>query len=133
MHEHAVIDGLDAAAVSQWVTRFGSEPFLTSIEQYRPHKKLDSDIRMVQAEKYFLDAMPFAQTVNNTGVRKLAPRWSLDIFGIGRFPTTHHQDLQAAARILYLGGIKNHEANRVLSTVVKDFMDGKPWMVEEIR
>jgi len=129
--EFAVIDGLDAAAVERWVYRFGVEPDLISIEQYRPRQKLSSDVRMLQAEKNFLREMPEARLVPNTGVRRLAPRWTLDIFGIGAFPqATHHDDLGSAARILYLGGIKDDSINPCLTRVVRDFVDGDPWNVD---
>jgi hypothetical protein len=129
--EFAVIDGLDAEAVEQWVHRFDVEPDLISIEQYRPRQKLAADTRMVQAEKTFREYLPKSRFIPNTGVRRLAPRWALDIFGIGKFPqSTHHDDLGAAARILYLGAIKDGRINPHMTRVVRDFMDGEPWAID---
>lgn len=132
-HEYTVIDGLDADTTEDWVMRFGISPDLTTIEKYVPRQKLNSDVRMVQAEKEFVSALPNSHALQNTGVRKLAPRWCLDIFGIGKnFPATHHQDLQAAARILYLGGVKSPTINKQMAEVVRAFMDGEAWTVVDI-
>lgn len=71
-----------------------------------------------------------AVLVNNTGVKKVVRAPLLDLFQIRKFgTTTHHQDLEAAARILLYGMLKDEELNALVADVVLAHISGEPWSV----
>lgn len=70
-----------------------------------------------------------AKLVDNTGSKQVVKPALLELLGIRTFPTTHHQDLQAAARILVYGMLKATVLNGLLTDVVLDHLAGNSWEV----
>lgn len=74
--------------------------------------------------------MPEATIVDNTGVKKVVKPALLKLLGMLKFgQTTHHQDLEAAARILVFGMLKDPVLNELLADVLLDTINGSPWDV----
>lgn len=72
--------------------------------------------------------MPEVTIVDNTGVKKVVKPALLKLLGLWKFEqTTHHQDLEAAARILVFGMLKDPELNELLADVLLDTINGNPW------
>ena len=59
-------------------------------------------------------ALPTAKLVDNTGAKKIVTRELMELLDVWKFPTTNHQDLQAAARIALFGALKDTGLNRAL-------------------
>lgn len=116
-----------ADQVKQWLRTRVDHMF---IESYRPRGNTygtDEPMRRLLAE--FRTTFPKATVLDNTGVKKVVRPPLLKVLGLHKFPTTHHQDLQAAARILVYGMLKDDELNALLTQVVSDHVDGRPWPV----
>lgn len=76
---------------------------------------------------------PTAQQLDNMGVKKVVRPKLLEILGIRKFrTTTHHQDLEAAARILVFGMLKDEELNSLVADVVLAHIAGEPWEVQHL-
>lgn len=100
------------------------------IESYRPRgNTFDTDPKMRELLSDFRQRFPQAKVLDNTGVKKVVRRPLLEVLGLHKFPATHHQDLQAAARILVYGMLKDDELNALLTQVVSDHVDGRPWPI----
>lgn len=100
------------------------------IESYRPRgNSYATDPKMRELLADFRQRFPKAKVLDNTGVKKVVRRPLLEVLGLYKFPTTHHQDLQAAARILVYGMLKDDELNAMLTQVVSDHVDGRPWTI----
>lgn len=100
------------------------------IETYRERGNVyATDDRMRKLVQRFAETLPTAVLVDNTGSRHIVKPALLKLLGLDEFPTTHHQDLQAAARILVYGALKTLELNALLSQVVQDHLDGNTWTV----
>ena len=129
--EHKVISGTDVDLVKDWVSDVSwVEAEYIFIEQYRPRLKLDSDVRMVQAEAELKKALPTAKVLPNMGIKKVIPQTLMEVFDVWSWPTpTHHQDLRSAARIALLGMVKEPRLNRIMADVVRDHLEGRPWSV----
>ena len=128
--EHAVIDGLDVAAVAAWVDQRPGLRVHTFIEGYRPRHNLAPDARMVSAVAALRGALPDAVVLNNMGVTKTVPQPLMALLGAWTWPSvTHHQDLRSAARIALLGMMKDTVLNRLLAGTVEDHLDGRTWGV----
>lgn len=131
--EHAVILGTNADGVEQWISdldRGTGGVRRIFVEKYTPRLKLDSDTRMVVMEKDLKRALPDAQFLPNTGVKRVIPQTLMEVFGVWSWPTvTHHQDLRSAARIALLGMVKEPALNRVMADLIRDHLEGKPWTV----
>jgi hypothetical protein len=132
--EHTVYPGTDFDGLSDWIYQPGrpAKQFVF-VEKYRPRLKLDSDVRMVQAEQDLKRALPDAQFLQNMGIKRVIPQTLMEVFGVWSWPTvTHHQDLRSAARIALLGMVKNTQLNAVTADVVRDHLEGKPWRVAHV-
>ena len=142
---HTIVDGQlttdlepwpEATAQEVWVEwsallrEFGMTDWLgyTFIEQYR-----DRGTAFVQhgpmrrLETLLKQRMPEAKLVDNTGVKRVIKPGLMKLLGLWNFPTTNHRDLQAAARIMLYGAVKNDQLNRVLYQVVTEIKDGTTW------
>jgi hypothetical protein len=54
----------------------------------------------------------------------------LEVLGLWSFSTpTNHDDLRSAARILVLGMLKDEEMNQLLTYILIDHIEGKPWAI----
>lgn len=127
--------GPKARPVANWLReqRPGSlvGPAHTFVEQYRPRIGYAQDTRMVEAQQDFRSELPRAKFINNTGSKKIVKRQLMELLGVWQFHIpTHHQDLRSAARIAVFGMLKDDELNAVVTTVVKDHLDGRTWHVE---
>lgn len=129
---HQVIDGVAidqiVATLAHWERPVRRVVFA---EQYIPRQSLNTDVRMVKAEQQIKDAVPDVRLINNTGVRQVVKPGLLALVGAVGFPTTHHRDLQAAARIALYGMVKDHALNQLLVRVVKHRMEGTPWTIKK--
>lgn len=131
--ETNVVSGPDPETTNDWTYQTGLPRPKVFIERYRPRQNLNADTRMVQAEREFKQWMPTAQFLPNTGVRKVVPQQLLLALGLWKFRTvTHHQDLRSAARIAILGMMKDDWLNTLLADVVKAYLTGQPWQIQDI-
>lgn len=131
---HTVIAGDDAQAVAEWAldSKFVSVPKVF-VEKYTPRLKLDSDVRMVDAERHLRQALPDAKILPNQGIKRVIPQSLMEVFGVWSWPTvTHHQDLRSAGRIALLGMVKDTQLNRVMADVVRDHLEDRPWRVAHV-
>ena len=132
--QHAVVEGYDVDKIEELVrARPRSRVFA---EKYRPRKHLSSDERMVKGEALLKSRLVQSMhlplhLLNNTGVSTTVKPGVLQLLGLWKFSTaTHHQDLRSAARIAVLGMLKDNDTNRLLSDVVRDAINGRPWRVK---
>jgi hypothetical protein len=103
---------------------------LITCEAYRDRGTIFTQhVEMRQLQQLLVKGIKSIQMLDNMGAKKLIRPKLLHLFGLKNFPTTHHQDLEAASRILILGALKEYQANRVLSSVVEDTLTGQPWTV----
>ena len=128
---HKVYPGTDFTGLADWIHQPGRlRPTWVFAEKYRPRLKLDSDVRMVQAEQDLKRALPDAQFLQNMGIKRVIPQTLMEVFGVWSWPTvTHHQDLRSAARIALLGMVKEPQLNALTADVVRDHLEGRPWRV----
>lgn len=116
------VDGVDVQKIKQ-LTAGG----VVYVEDYRARQSYSTDVEMIRAVGVLQSSIPNVALVNNMGSRKTLRRKLLELLGLLKFPTTHHQDLQAAARILVWGMLKEEPHNQVLAQLVKDEIRGTPW------
>ena len=117
-----VIDGVDVQKIKQ-LTAGG----VVYVEDYRARQGYSTDVEMIRAVGALQSNIPNVTLVNNMGSRKTLRRELLGLLDLLKFPATHHQDLQAAARILVWGMLKEEPHNQVLAQLVKDETRGVPW------
>ena len=131
---HKVYPGTDFTGLADWIYQPGRlRPTSVFVEKYRPRLKLDSDVRMVQAEQDLKRALPDAQFLQNMGIKRVIPQSLMEVFGVWSWSTvTNHQDLRSAARIALLGMVKDPQLNGLLADVVRDRLEGRPWRVTHI-
>lgn len=127
-----VVDGPDAEAITDWTFALGLPRPRVYVERYRPRQALNTDVRMVQAERDIMKAIPSAVTLLNTGVKQVVSEPVLRALKLWTFKdVTHHQDLRSAARIAVLGIMKNDTMNVVLADYIRAHLHGDPWQVIE--
>lgn len=129
-----VVSGLDVKQVQYWVgiTRSPETDMYSAlfIEAYRPRSHFDSDAAMGAAVREMKKVLPDAQTLLNTGVKKIVTPELMKAMNIWSFSQrTNHQDLRSAARIAVYGGLKDPEINPVITKLVIDHLDGNTWKV----
>jgi len=118
-----VVLGPDAAAVKSVV---GQAPNVF-VEKYEDRGTSFSTHGEMRAfERDLTAAIPRAQLLSNTGVKKVVTETMLDVI-VGKLPTTNHQDLESAARIALYGGLKIPEINSVLYHLAIDHLAGRSW------
>jgi hypothetical protein len=138
--KHAAIAGNQepadiSLAILQWVADEVGWPEVdqTYVESYRERGQAyatSPKMRAILAE--LRRDLPEAKILDNTGIKKVVRPKLLDLLGLRSFPTTHHQDLQSAARILVLGMLKDEELNALLADVVLAYISGTPWQVAHV-
>lgn len=100
------------SAVRKYMQRPNSHVF---IEKYIDRGTIfQSHSRMREMEHALKLALPNAKLVNNTGSKKITTIKLMQLLGLHKFPTTNHQDLQAAARIAIYGALKETDLNGIL-------------------
>lgn len=133
--EHLVVDDEDvnhAEAVKQHLIDLRYDTSRVFIESYRPRgNTFSTDPYMRALLHEFRRRFPQATVLDNTGVKKVVRKPLLRELGLDKFPTTHHQDLEAAARILVYGMLKDDDLNAVVTTIVKDKLAGNPWPIQK--
>lgn len=131
--ETHVLDGVNGESLSDRVYQTGLPRPKVYVEKYRPHQKLNHDVRMVQAEQEIKREIPAAILLSNTGVKKVATEPLMKAMGLWHFKTpTHHQDLRSAARIALLGMMKDETQNQILADLIRAHLNGKPWTIGEV-
>lgn len=132
--EHVVIEGKGhPTAARAALESMGYSRNLNTykfIETYRERgTAYSTNPQMRKLVQDFADQFPKAVLVDNTGSKQVVKPHLLRLLGLEKFPATHHQDLQAAARILVYGALKDSLLNQLLSLVVRDHLDGQTWTV----
>lgn len=119
---HTVAEFLEAR--DHWLS-----PTKIFIEQYRPRSHFSTDAQMTVLVREFATRLPWSQVIDNTGIKSIVKKPLLGLLKSTKFPTTHHNDLLSAARIAVLGMLKDDKLNELLTTVVKDSLNGRTWDV----
>ena len=132
--EHVVIEGKNhpaaARAALESMGYYRNPNTYSFIETYRERgTAYATNPQMRKLVQDFEEQFPQAKLVDNTGSKHVVKPHLLQLLGLDKFPTTHHQDLQAAARILVYGALKDALLNQLLSQVVRDHLDGQTWTV----
>ena len=132
--EHFVIDGANhARQVVELLDELGYGDKHVFIEAFRERGNQyaqDKVMRELMAD--FRSVLPKATVLDNMGVKKIVTTETLGIFGMDNFPTTHHRDLESAARILLYGMLKDDKLNKVVYEIVSDYVHHQPWSVMSV-
>lgn len=129
---HLVIDSGDhAEQAAEWVdqiTQTKKTPVF--IESYRERgQNYGTNPAMRELLSKFKARLPRATVLDNMGVKKIVRRPLRQVLGLDSFPTTHHQDLESAARILVMGMLKDEKFNLELTKVLEAHLDGSPYEI----
>ena len=133
--EHFVIDGKvnHAKQVTELLDSLGYSTKHVFIEGFRERgNQYAQDKAMRELMANFRSVLPKATVLDNMGVKKIVPTEILGIFGMDNFPTTHHRDLESAARILLYGMLKDDKLNKVVYEIVSDYVHFQPWSVMSV-
>lgn len=133
-----VANGIEPEAYEQ-VAQFlrQLEPSAVFIEDYRARQHFKNDVLMIRAVDKFAAQVATPVLINNTGSKQVLRPALLDLLQIKKFEQrTHHRDLEAAARILVYGMLKNPEGNRLLTKLVQDTLasaedESKSWTIKK--
>lgn len=68
--------------------------------------------------------LPGSQVIDNTGVKKIVPQKTLELFKAHRFPATNHADVKSAARIAIITGLKDLTMNSFIAEFMEDQLFG---------
>ena len=91
-------------------------PMLIFIEDYRSRASSNKpDAQMREIVSALRRLLPLANVVDNTGSKKIARPALMKSLGLNTFRATHHQDLQAASRIMIYGALKQEHLNALLA------------------
>ena len=94
-------------------------PMLIFIEDYRSRASSNKpDAQMREIVSALRRLLPLANVVDNTGSKKIARPELMRSLGLNTFRATHHQDLQAAARIMIYGALKQEHLNALLAELL---------------
>lgn len=124
---HEIVMGPNVDAVNAFLLAQSTGPVY--IEGYRTRGQFSTNDRMIRAVADMKAGLPHSKVIANTGIKKVVKPKLLQVLHLEKFPTTHHQDLQSAARIMVLGMLKNPEQNSVLAGVVSDHISGVAWSI----
>ena len=122
-HDHAV----QVKALLKALRIQSAADFVEGYKDRGTNTKQDQLMRQVMSE--FRNELPGATVINNMGVKQVVRRPLLRVLGMDKFPTTHHQDLESAGRILVFGMLKDPDLNNLLTQVLTDHIDGIGWKV----
>lgn len=128
--EAAALAGGETDAVLEFVAEHGSLFARLYVEKYRergtafrengPMRKFEADLR---------SAMPIGtKFLENMGVKRVVSDRMLRMFDLFDVKTTNHRDIQAAARIMLLGAVKDEQLNEVIYQFITDHIDDNPWI-----
>lgn len=112
------------------VLKFNYSTSRTFIEGYRTRGQFNTNNRMIQAVAEMKKGIPNSVVVPNMGIKKVVKPELLRIMNLQKFPTSNHQDLQSAARILVLGMLKDPALNYVLADFVNDHINDRVWKIQ---
>ena len=94
-------------------------PMLIFIEDYRSRASSNKpDAQMREIVSALRRLLPLANVVDNTGSKKVARPELMRSLGLNTFRATHHQDLQAASRIMIYGALKQEHLNALLAELL---------------
>ena len=94
-------------------------PMLIFIEDYRSRASSNKpDAQMREIVSALRRLLPLANVVDNTGSKKVARPELMRSLGLNTFRATHHQDLQAASRIMIYGALKQEHLNSLLAELL---------------
>ena len=94
-------------------------PMLIFIEDYRSRASSNKpDAQMREIVSALRRLLPLANVVDNTGSKKIARPALMRSLGLNTFRATHHQDLQAASRIMIYGALKQEHLNALLAELL---------------
>ena len=94
-------------------------PMLVFIEDYRSRASSNKpDAQMREIVSALRRLLPLANVVDNTGSKKIARPELMRSLGLNTFRATHHQDLQAASRIMIYGALKQEHLNTLLAELL---------------
>ena len=94
-------------------------PMLIFIEDYRSRASSNKpDAQMREIVSALRRLLPLANVVDNTGSKKIARPALMQKLGLNTFRATHHQDLQAASRIMIYGALKQEHLNTLLAELL---------------
>lgn len=130
--EHFVIEGDEphAQQARRVLEDLAYDPTHTFIEAYRERgTTYGTNTKMRDLIFDFRDWFGSAKVIDNTGVKKVVTPFVLEPLGLVDFPTTHHQDLQAAARIMVYGMLKDETLNSLLYDIIDAHVLGDPWVI----
>lgn len=95
-------------------------PMLIFIEDYRSRASSNKpDAQMREIVSALRRLLPLANVVDNTGSKKIARPALMQQLGLNTFRATHHQDLQAASRIMIYGALKQNILNSLLADMLR--------------
>lgn len=140
--QHGTVAGQQSAAdtvdeVCSWIDRMEGWDSVDHlfVEKYIDRGNTfdtDSWMRTFESEMR-RQAKHLVELIDNTGSKKVIRPRLLKLLGVLRFSqVTHHQDLEAAARILVYGMLKDPGLNTLLYNVVHDELAGKPWVMTDV-
>lgn len=107
---------------------------VTFVEDYRKRGNSFSQDNQMQTLVRNFRGMKLTEVrvIDNTGSKKVVRDPLLYQLGLTGFGTTHHQDLEAAARIMAYGMLKDDSLNEILTRIVSDGMLDKEWTFRAI-
>ena len=123
--EYEIVNGIDVPAIKDWVDQRPGHPVF--VEDYRARASYRNDPEMIRAVDRIKQNVAEVTLVSNAGSKQVLRRKLLQLLDLYKFPATHHQDLQAAARILVWGMLKDESTNALIAAFVEDNLDGRPW------
>lgn len=100
---------------------------LVFVEDYKPRNNFGTGDAMSALCKEIKFLEPKVRMIDNTGIKRLVPAAILEELELWRFPTTHHRDLQSAARVL-VRGLMTSPGN-LLRDVVRDRLEDQRWQI----
>ena len=110
-------DMLPVLAARDYATE--ETPMLIFIEDYRSRASSNKpDAQMREIVSALRRLLPLANVVDNTGSKKIARPELMRSLGLNTFRATHHQDLQAASRIMIYGALKQEHLNALLAELL---------------
>ena len=110
-------DMLQGLAYQSYATE--ETPMLIFIEDYRSRASSNKpDAQMREIVSALRRLLPLANVVDNTGSKKIARPELMRSLGLNTFRATHHQDLQAASRIMIYGALKQEHLNALLAELL---------------
>jgi hypothetical protein len=124
-----IVDGPNTQLVDDYcsVLLQGADIFIEKYEDRGTVFGTHGEMRTFESQ--IKAAIPRAKILSNTGVKKVVTDLMLDAI-VGDLPTTNHKDLESAARIAILGGLKVPEINSVMYHLLIDHIKGESWPLE---